>query len=720
MLIARVHATLSISLLFSLAAFSQKKDFTDEQLLKNKLPAITVPLPQFGGWEQDGNFLVKKRIHPDSPLVTYMINPKTGAESLWQDKNTGQLKQESKVVSKNDDLYLMQGSSGELRLTNDADKEVNPVVSPDRNYVAFTKKNDLYVIDLNTKNEKRITTDGSDLILNGYASWVYMEEILGRATQYKAFWWSPDSKHIAFFRSDDTQVPEFIITDAPGERGVVEKTRYPKVSDKNPEVRVGVFNVLTSNTTWADFNQKDDQYFGMPYWKPGTSELLLQWMPRTQDKLVIYKIDPTTGKKTEFYSESQKTWVEFDESGERMNFLKNGKGLLLTSDKTGFNHLYYHNMDGKLINPVTTGRYSVIDLIKVDEKNNVVYFTARGRENTARVDLYSIKLNGKDLKRLTFGDYNHAIQASPTNDYFITAYSNASTPTKMTLIDKNGKILKDLADSKGPAFNEYNIAKAELIRVKSEDGKYDLPANVTWPLNMVEGKKYPVLISIYGGPGRQDAHDRWNFNANQQWYAKEGLIQIAIDHRGSAHFGKEGTNYMHRNLGYWEMKDYASVIKHLINIGVADPKKICITGFSYGGYLAAYAVTYGADLFTHAMAGGSVIDWTLYDTHYTERLMDTPAENPEGYKSSSVLTHADKYKGKLLLVHGMIDDNVHMQNTIQFASKLQDLKKDFDLMLYSGGRHGWGGNKGAHFANLKTRFIYEHLLEKEVPRDLLK
>lgn len=193
-----------------------------------------------------------------------------------------------------------------------------------------------------------------------------------------------------------------------------------------------------------------------------------------------------------------------------------------------------------------------------------------------------------------------------------------------------------------------------------------------------------------------------------------------MDHRASGHFGKEGVANIYRNLGYWEMKDYSTMVKWLVTNGSADSTKICIVGFSYGGYMACYALTYASDVFTHGMAGGSVTDWTLYDSHYTERYMGTPANNPDGYKSSNVMTHAAKYKGMIQIVHGMVDDNVHMQNSIQFISKLQDLKKDFEFMPYSGGRHGWGGAKGMHFQNLKTKFIYKYLLEKEVPKAMLK
>jgi dipeptidyl-peptidase-4 len=243
---------------------------------------------------------------------------------------------------------------------------------------------------------------------------------------------------------------------------------------------------------------------------------------------------------------------------------------------------------------------------------------------------------------------------------------------------------------------------------------------VTWPVNMDKSKKYPVLISIYGGPDAGTCFDAWSLSGNQQWYAKEGLIQVVMDHRASGHFGKEGVNYMYHNLGYWEMKDYSTMVKWLIANGNADPGKICITGFSYGGYMTCYALTYGADVFTHGMAGGSVTDWTYYDSHYTERYMGTPANNAEGYKTGSVLTHTDKYKGKLQIVHGIIDDNVHMQNSINLISQLQDAKKDFEFMPYSGGRHGWPGNKWLHYLNMKTRFIYKYLLEKEVPKSMLR
>ena len=707
--VKNTFAILAITL-YSFTATAQKKELTDEQFFKGNFKGITQALPQAGAWVDESHVIIRK------DGKTFLLDCKKGTEVEYKTPAvTKPVAVKPTVTNKNNDLFV-----NDIQLTNDKDKEVNPIVSPDGNYVAYTKNNNLYTVNISTKKETALTTDGSDVILNGYASWVYMEEILGRSTAYKSFWWSPDSKKIAYFRSDDSKVPEFIITDGTGQHGLVEKTRYPKVGDPNPEVKVGVVSPDGGATVWSDFNEKDDQYFGMPYWKPDGNTLLVQWMNRLQNNLIIYEVNPATGAKKEFYNETQKTWIDLDDN-DRISFLKNGKGFILSGDATGWKHLYYYDMNGKLINAITSGKFTVTDLNYVDEKNGIVYFTARSKENSATRDYYRVNIDGKKLQRLTFGNFNHAfINASPNSEYFITTYGNSTTPNKMVLVNNKGKIIKELGDAKGADFDTYNLAKTELIRVKSDDGLYDLPMKVTWPVNMEAGKKYPVLISIYGGPNAGTVSDAFQLNGTQQWYAKEGLIQVAMDHRASGHFGKEGVNYMYHNLGDWELKDYSTMVKWLIANGSADPKKVCITGFSYGGYMSCLALTKYSDVFTYGMAGGSVTDWTLYDTHYTERFMGTTANNAEGYKTGNVMNYIDKYKGGLQIVHGVIDDNVHLQNSLQLISKLQDAKKDFEFMIYPGGRHGWPGNKGLHFLNLKTKFIYRYLLEKEAPVALIK
>ena len=697
-----------------LTAVAQKKQLTDEQYFKNNFKDIVQPLPVFIKWVNDNQFVYANN------SKKYLVDCKTGKEREVSETEPKVEEETIAAYKKGNDLFISLNGA-EVQLTNDTAVETNPTMSPDGNYVAYTKNNNLYTVNIRNKKETALTTDGSDVILNGYASWVYTEEILGRASHYRSFWWSPDSKRIAYFRTDDSGVPVFTLTDGTGQHGYVETVRYPKVGDKNPEVKVGIVSPDGGNTTWADFNPKDDQYFGLPYWAPDGSALWVQWMNRLQNNLKIWTIDPATGSKKELYNETQKTWISLDDEGNRIQFLADGKGFLLMSDATGWKHLYYYSMDGKLINAVTSGTFTVTDLNYVDEKNKFVYFTARSKENTARYDFYKVGLDGKKLQRLTFGEFSHTnINLSPNAGYFLTTYSNASTPNKTTLVSNKGKIIKEIGDAKAGSFDEYALAKTELLRVKSDDGLYDLPMKVTWPVDMDKNKKYPVLISIYGGPDAGTCFDSWTLTGNQQWYAREGLIQVVMDHRASGHFGKEGVNYMYHNLGYWEMKDYSTMVKWLVTNGNADPSKICISGFSYGGYMTCYALTYGADVFTHGMAGGSVTDWTYYDSHYTERYMGTPADNAEGYRKSSVITYTDNYKGKLQLVHGIIDDNVHIQNSINLISKLQDAKKEFEFMPYSGGRHGWPGNKWLHYLNMKTRFIYKYLLEKEVPKPMLK
>ncbi len=698
---------------------AQQKQLTDDQFFKSNFKGITQPLPIASRWTDNTHFTLMK------DGKTFIVDAATGEEreATDADKKPDAKTTKPSVYTKDNDLYIKINDEA-IQLTSDTVKEVNPTMSPDGNYVAFTKKNDLYSLNIATKKLTRLTEDGSDVVMNGYASWVYMEEILGRSSAYRAFWWSPDSKHIAFFRTDDSPVPVYTITDGAGQHGYVETMRYPKVGDKNPQVKIGIVipEARGGDIKWAEFNPREDQYFGAPFWKPDGSTLLVQWMNRKQDNLKIWEVNPDNGLKTLFYNETQKTWVDLDDEGSRISFLKNGKGFILFSDSSGWKHMYYYDMKGKLINVITKGKFTVTDLDYVDEKNGVVYFTAR-KENTARKDFYRINLDGKKMQRLTFGDFNHtSINLSPDASYFITSYSNISTPPKMTLVSNTGKVIKELGDAKAAEFDTYQLAKTEIVRVKSDDGLYELPMKVTWPVNIDKTKKYPVVIYVYGGPNAGTVMDTWTMNGTQQWYAKEGLIQVAMDHRASGHFGKEGTNFMYHNLGYWEMKDYSTMVKWLIANGNADSTKICISGFSYGGYITCYALTFGADVFTHGMAGGSVTDWSLYDSHYTERFMGTHSDNAEGYKTSSPLTYVDRYKGMLQIVHGVIDDNVHMQNSLQLIAKLEDLKKDFEFMLYPGGRHGWPNfpARGLHFQNLKTKFIYRYLLEKPVPKEILK
>ncbi len=709
---------------------AQQKRFITNDLLANKLPDnFFDSLPTVIKWVDDEHVILNKRAHTGAMKQNYLLDITTGRMTETREgdiipASAAEYAALGRYVFVKDNDLIYRNNGVDRKLTNDKDEEKNPTFSPDSNYVGYTKNNNLYTYNLITNKETQLTTDGNSTTLNGYASWVYYEEIFGRPTRYRAFWWSPDSRKLAYIHFDESMVPMFPIYVSEGQHGYLEQTRYPKAGDKNPEVKIGIVNPDGGNTVWADFNAQDDQYFGWPVWRPGTNTLWLPWMNRNQNNLKIYEVDTNNGSRKEVYNETQKTWIDLeDRVGGRVNFLADGQSFIVQSDQTGWNQLHMYHADGTLKHAITNGRFTILGIKLIDEKNQAIYFIARGRENTARIDLYSVKFDGSGLRRLSFGDYNHAqISLSPNGKYFITTYSNATTPNRMTVVDNNGKIVRELGNMKTKEVDEYKLASTALIRIKSADGLYELPALVTWPAHMDPQKKYPMLISIYGGPNAGTVWDSWNWSPIRQFYANEGLIQVSFDHRASGQFGKEGVNYMFHNLGYWEMADYKTMAQWFIKNGQADPAKIAITGFSYGGYMSCYALTYGADVFTHGMAGGSVVDWHLYDSHYTERYMGTPQNNPEGYKTSSVLSHVDKYKGVLQIVHGTSDDNVHMQNSMQLVSALQDKGKDFEFMLYPGGRHGWGNlpAKNNHFSNLKTKFIYRYLLQKPIPKGLLK
>jgi dipeptidyl-peptidase-4 len=686
---------LTTALLAIVCVPAQKKSFSYDQAFKGTATNITKPLPVIGKWIDNNHYIETKKDEADGKTKTFSVDAKTGAAVPYT--APAEEKQAPPLPTIKDARTI--------------------TASPDGKWLAYSKKdNNLYIQDLSSNKETALTTDGSETVLNGYASWVYYEEILGRGSRYRAFWWSADSKHLSFMRFDEAQVPVFPIYWSDGQHGYLENERYPKPGDKNPEVKIGIVSITDNKTVWADFNAKDDQYFGTPYWAPN-GEFWVSWLNRGQDNLKLYSIDLNTGNKKELYDEKQSTWVDLKE---RIDFIPGSNQFILVSDKTGWRQFYLYDMSGKFINAITQGEFTVGEIIKIDEKAKLIYFNAR-KENSARWDLYSATLDGKKMTRLSAGDYSFAgMNLSPDAKYFITSYSSISTPVTTVLMDMKGKIIRELGNSKGADFDNYSLPKKEIVRVKSADGVFDLPVLITYPINFDPNKKYPVLASIYGGPNAGTVYDQWRTTPAEIWWAQEGLIQVAFDNRSSGHFGKKGMNYIHRQLGKYEIEDYMACGRWLKQQPWVNASKLCITGGSFGGYMTCMALTYGADVFDYGVANSSVTDWQLYDTHYTERFMDTPQENPEGYKNTAVLTYASEYKGLIRIIHGTSDDNVHMQNSIQFINKLEDMKKHFEFMVYPGERHGIGGAKGLHNRTEAYSFYYKNLLGKEMPEDFWK
>ncbi|MFA5850443.1 MAG: DPP IV N-terminal domain-containing protein [Bacteroidales bacterium] len=647
----------------------------------------------------------------------------------WKDNQTAILSKSEGMKRTMFEYNIKTGVMTEAKVANPVARPLkmslkpedkNPTISPDSTKIAFTRNNDLYSIDIKSGKETRYTFDGSDLILNGKASWVYYEEIFGRSSNYRAFWWSPDSKKLAFYRFDDSKVPMFPIYNPVGKHGSITETRYPKAGDPNPKVKIGIVSVDGGDIVWSDFDQDNDQYFGTPYWHLNNGTLLVQWMDREQSNLVMYSVNAQDGTKREIYKEFQKTWIDWIED------IKFGKdGFYFIRDFDLWEQIYYQTYDGNKLVKLTDGKNWGTKIIKIEEATNTIFYTSRCDVST-RNDVYSLKWNNKyskEIKKLSSGEFNYSgVIVSPDNKHYLAIISNISTPGKLVLMSsvKGGVVkpgeIRIIEESKRSEPDFSNLPTSEIIFITTPDG-YKLPASVTWPKNMDKTKKYPVLISIYGGPNSTMVMDSWRTpGKSTQMWSDEGVIQISLDNRASGHCGKEGINFVHRNLGAYEIQDYILWVKYLRALPFIDDKKIGITGFSYGGTMVVLALTEGSDYFSYGIAGGGVYDWTLYDSHYTERYMDHPDNNPEGYKNSAVLNKVDKYKGVqgslLYLTHGTGDDNVHMQNTMQLIDALQKAGKHFELMLYPGGMHGYRGYQGAHSASEDIRFWRKTLLDK--------
>ena len=603
----------------------------------------------------------------------------------------------------------------------------NPTYSPDKRQIAYTMGGDLYSIDVATHKIRRHTDDGSATISNGYASWVYYEEIFGRPSRYRAFWWSPDSKLIAFYRFDDTKVPMFPIYDAAGQHGSLRETRYPMAGDPNPEVKVGFVSIDGDSPVWADFNPTRDQYFGTPFWDANGTRLLVPWMDRSQDNMIVYSVDPLYGSKSQVYSEHQDTWVEWPD-----NMLCNSKGIYMVRDYEMWQRIYFLSFDGKEFKYVSDQKnYWGIKLLKLSEK--YLFFTARGGESSLRTDIYRVNLKNNKVERISFGEYDFtAVRVDDNEKTVYATLSNCHTPQRDVQIDIPAfggikeKNVKVLFDSKGQIYDYFKIAEREIIYITLRDGS-KVPVSVIWPVDMDRSgaTKYPVKVDIYGGPDAQRVYDRFaGVNFETQWWANHGVVQVVLETRSAGHLGRAGVNTIYRTLGVHELEDFIDEIKYFDSLPYINSKKVGIEGYSFGGTMALLAATEGNDYFQYAVASGGVMDWQLYDSHYTERYMDRPKDNPDGYKASAVVNRIGRYKGDktnmVRITHGTGDDNVHMQNTLQVVDRLQRDNKDFELMFYPGGMHGYRGAQQRHFEMQNYRFWYKYLLEQELPEILKK
>jgi dipeptidyl-peptidase-4 len=704
---------------------AQNKNFTYSQVYNGRSLEILGKIPDIEGWYDDENYLAWKSDKANEKTKLMKINAETGESEVMVDfsllneefKNGGLIvpwethtkDYKGFIVRNKENLYYFSGEDGSIRqLTATNSKEINPTFSPDGRLIAFTRDHDLFTINIATGEERQLTNDGMDLIYNGYASWVYYEEILGRSSKYKAFWWAPDSKKIAFLKFDDTNVPEFPIFHCEGLHGFLEIQRYPNAGETSPTVNLGICHLDERKTVWTDISDRANDYIAWPSWTPDSEKLIFQSLNRGQDTIRIYKSDPYSGLKKMIYREIQSSWVEFFED---IYLFQDNRRFLLRSDKSGWRHLYVYDLDGNMIRRLTEGEWDVSDIVDTDDKNGYVYFQGF-QNNSTESHLFKVDLNGSRLTKLTREEGTHSATVSPGGKYFIDTYSNISHPEKIDMYDTRGKFVRNIGDRDLTTLHTFALGTVKIFRIPSEDG-VELPALWVLPPNFDESRKYPVIFQVYGGPGRASVKNKYP-SLSYHYLAQNNIISIMVDHRGSYHFGKKGQSLMHRNLGKWEMNDYIEAVKWLKKLPFIDQNRIGIEGSSYGGYVVAMALTLGAKYFTHGVALYSVTDWRLYDNVYTERYMDMPVENPDGYKFGSVLTHAEKYQGHMLIIHGALDDNVHMQNTTQLIQLLQKYDKNFELMIYPNQKHGTRGLWRKHSNRETVNFWFRHFLGREL------
>ena len=585
----------------------------------------------------------------------------------------------------NDLFYYEFDSDRVIRLTSGPEEEVGEGFSPDGKMVSFVRGNNLYVEDLSMqRRERALTSDGGEKILNGRLDWVYQEELYGRGN-FGAYWWSPDSTSIAFLRFDENPVPEFTVVDHIPYDQNLEVTNYPKAGDPNPIVKLGVVSAAGGDIRWVDTYkyQPADLLISRVAWTPDSKTVVYQAQNREQTFLDVNFAGARDGESTNVIHEISKAWVAINENP---IWLKDGT-FIWASERNGWEHLYQYSADGKLLRQITDGKWEIRSIEGVDEANGYIYFTAM-KDNPIAPNGYRVKLDGTGLTRLTTTEGSHRVDLSPAHNYFVDVWSDLNTPSQVRLYDASGKLVRVISENKVDALKQYKLGAAELLQVKTRDG-FVMEAMMIKPPDFNPNKKYPVMSFTYSGPHAPQVRNAWGSQAYMfhQLLAQKGYIIWVCDNRTASGKGMEATWPVYKNFGELELRDLEDGLTWLKSQSYVDGSRIGIWGWSYGGFMTSYALTH-SESFKMGIAGGTVADWRDYDSVYTERYMGTPQNNPEGYKNSSPRNAAKNLHGKLLLIHGAIDDNVHMANTMQFIYELQKAGKQFQLMLYPKSRHG--------------------------------
>jgi len=607
------------------------------------------------------------------------------------------------LVTIADDLYFYDmGVAKALRLTTASGTEEEATFSPDGKLVAFVRGNNLFVVDLATQRERALTSDGARDIFNGKLDWLYQEEIYGR-DNFRGYWWSPDSARIAFLQLDERPVPEYTVVDHIPYRPTLEVTDYPKAGDANPLVKLGISSATGGTPVWTDVSPSAaSEYLIVDVdWTPDSQRVVYQIQDREQTWLDLNLADADTGRSRKLLRETTKAWVN---NNGRPIWLRDGS-FLWFSERSGFKHLYRMAADGTVMNQITSGRWDVRTFYGVNQTAGALYFTASERSPIG-TDIYRINIDGTGLTRLSQTEGTHRAIFNPDFTLFADVWSNVTTPPQVRLYRNTGVEVRALDLNPVTALRDFRLSAPEFVEVKTRDG-FVMEGMLIKPLDFNPNRRYPVYQFTYAGPGASQVKNQWGGREYMfhQMLAQHGVLVWVLDNRSASGKGVESQWPVYGRLGELELQDLEDGVAWLKKLPYVDATRMVLSGWSYGGFMTAYAMTHSHS-WSAGIVGAPVTDWRDYDTVYTERLMKLPKNNTDGYQRTAPRFAADKLQGRLLLLHGTMDDNVHIQNSIQFAYELQKAGKPFEMMVYPKSRHGIGdGRLNTHLRQLMFDFV---------------
>ncbi|HEV7230445.1 MAG TPA: S9 family peptidase, partial [Bacteroidia bacterium] len=613
--------------------------------------------------------------------------------------------------SSREENYVLDLKTKKLTQLSHNGKQRYATFSPDGSKVAFVRENNIFLTDLATGKEEQITPDGEfNKIIYGGTDWVYEEEFAFD----KAFFWSPDGKKIAFYRFDESAVKEFSMNEYGSALYPTEyRFKYPKAGEKNSDVSILMYDLATTKTISMNIGTEKDQYIPRIEWTADPRVLCIIRMNRLQNKMEMMLADANNGSTKTILTKTSNTFVDIHEdAGNFFHFLSDKKRFTLWIDDDGFNHIYLYDLNGNLINQVTKGNWDVMKFKGIDEKTNTLFYTSTESSPMER-DLYSIRLDGSNKKKLSTRKGTNAPEFSEGMKYYINVQSDANTPAYVTINSADGKEIRVLEDNKDlkAKMEGYNLSKKEFFKFTTSEG-IELNGWMIKPPNFDASKKYPVFMTVYGGPGINTVNDSWG-GPDYFWHqllAEKGYIVVSVDNRGTGGRGRDFLKCTYRQLGNLESKDQIEAAKYLGAQPYVDKSRIGIQGWSFGGYMSSLCITRGSDYFKAAIAVAPVTNWRYYDSIYTERYMGLPQDNASGYDDNSPINHVKELKGKYLLIHGTADDNVHFQNTVEMVAALVKINKPFDMFIYPDKNHSIaGGYTRMHLFTKMTNFLVENL-----------